>query len=45
MIVTVSIRHKPLLYIAAIAHGIDAGRGGKLHRLGNRLIDHCTVVT
>lgn len=43
--VTISIRAKPLLYIAAIAHGIAAGRGGWLHRLGNRLIDHCTVIT
>lgn len=43
--ITIGVRRKPLLYVAAIAYHLDGGRGGLFHKLGNKLIDHCVTVT
>lgn len=43
--VTIGIRRKPLLYVAALVYGLDNGRGGAFHRIGNRLVDSCVHVT
>lgn len=43
--VTIAVRRKPLLYVAAVLYALDRRRGRRLHRLGNRLVDACVSVT
>lgn len=45
VIVTIGVRRKPLLYVAALLYALDGDRGGGLHKVANRLVDHCVTVT
>lgn len=43
--VTIGVRRKPLLFVAGALYWLDEGRGGRLHRWANRIVDHCVRVT
>lgn len=41
---SITVRRKPLLYVAAALYAIDRQRGGWANRAGNWLVDRCVHV-